>query len=71
MVPGMATPLDASSTSAGQYVLTISEAAQRLGVSTRTIRRWAKAGHLSHARTPGGQFRFRLSDVDAVYAKAA
>jgi excisionase family DNA binding protein len=48
--------------------LTISQVALRLGVSVGTIRRWADAGHLRAYRTPGGQRRFSVDEVDAFLA---
>jgi excisionase family DNA binding protein len=36
----------------------VSQAAERLGVSVGTVRRWADEGHVQSFRTPGGQRRF-------------
>jgi excisionase family DNA binding protein len=44
--------------------LTTSEAARHLGVSLSTIRRWSDLGHLRGYRTPGGQRRFSLEQLD-------
>lgn len=44
----------------------IGEAAEIAGLSRDTIRRAADAGKLPHSRTPGGQRRFRVSDVEAL-----
>jgi excisionase family DNA binding protein len=44
--------------------LTTSEAAAHLGVSLSTIRRWSDAGHLIGYRTPGGQRRFSVEQLD-------
>jgi excisionase family DNA binding protein len=44
--------------------LTTSEAAEHLGVSLSTIRRWSDAGHLVGYRTPGGQRRFSTDQLD-------
>jgi excisionase family DNA binding protein len=41
-----------------QMVFTSSQAADYLGVSLATIRRWTDAGHIACYRTPGGQRRF-------------
>lgn len=35
-----------------------------MGVSIGTIRRWAKAGQLSHVIAPSGRFYFRREDLD-------
>jgi excisionase family DNA binding protein len=44
--------------------LTTSEAARHLGVSLSTIRRWSDMGYLSGYRTPGGQRRFSIEQLD-------
>ena len=45
--------------------LSTSEAARHLGVSLSTIRRWSDMGHLRGYRTPGGQRRFSIQQLDA------
>ena len=45
--------------------LTASQAARHLGVSISTVRRWSDAGHLQGYRTPGGQRRFSVAQLDA------
>jgi excisionase family DNA binding protein len=47
-----------------RLVFTSSQAARYLGVSLATIRRWTDAGHISCARTPGGQRRFAREQLD-------
>jgi len=47
-----------------QLVFTSSQAADYLGVSLATIRRWTDAGHIACYRTPGGQRRFSRSQLD-------
>lgn len=44
--------------------LTTSQAAQALGVSMATVRRWSDAGVLPGYRTPGGQRRFSREQID-------
>jgi excisionase family DNA binding protein len=44
--------------------LSLSEAAQQLGVHPSTVRAWADHGYLPFQRTQGGHRRFRQSDVD-------
>ncbi|HEY2719983.1 MAG TPA: helix-turn-helix domain-containing protein [Solirubrobacteraceae bacterium] len=47
-----------------QLVFTSSQAANYLGVSLATIRRWTDAGHIGCYRTPGGQRRFARQQLD-------
>jgi excisionase family DNA binding protein len=47
-------------------LLTITEAAARLGVEQKTLRRWADAGKVPHIRTIGGQRRFEAAVIDRV-----
>jgi excisionase family DNA binding protein len=47
-----------------QLVFTSSEAADYIGVSLATIRRWSDAGHIACYRTPGGQRRFSSDQLD-------
>ncbi|MFK0252008.1 IS607 family transposase [Streptomyces sp. NPDC090445] len=42
------------------------KAAKRLGVSTRTLRRYTLEGVLEDRRSPGGRRVFRVADLDAV-----
>ena len=44
--------------------LTISQAAEELGVSLGTIRRWSDMGYLESYRTPGGQRRFSQQHIE-------
>jgi excisionase family DNA binding protein len=44
--------------------LSTSQAAQALGVSLGTIRRWSDMGYLESYRTPGGQRRFSREQID-------
>ncbi len=44
--------------------LSTSQAAQALGVSLGTIRRWSDMGYLQSYRTPGGQRRFSREQID-------
>ncbi len=49
---------------AHRLVFTSSEAADYIGVSLATIRRWTDAGHIACYRTPGGQRRFSSDQLD-------
>jgi excisionase family DNA binding protein len=44
--------------------LSTSQAAQVLGVSLGTIRRWSDMGYLESYRTPGGQRRFSSEQIE-------
>jgi putative resolvase len=44
-------------------------AARRLGVSTRTLRRYTQQGRLPDARSAGGRRIFRIGDLDAISGK--
>lgn len=44
-------------------LLTIKEAAQFLGVSPKTLRRWEKAGKLKSSRTQGGHRRYKIEQL--------
>jgi len=41
-------------------------ACRHLGISIPTIRRWIKAGKLKPKRTPTGELRFRISELDTL-----
>ncbi len=41
------------------------------GVTSATATRWAKQGRLTDIRTPGGQHRFRASEVQELFSKSA
>ncbi|WP_080733910.1 MerR family transcriptional regulator [Rhodococcoides fascians] len=47
-------------------VIAIGEAAEILGISVKTLRNWEAKGAISAIRSPGGQRRFRRTDVDAL-----
>ncbi|MFC1576074.1 helix-turn-helix domain-containing protein [Candidatus Omnitrophota bacterium] len=47
-------------------ILSISEAAEYLGVFSLTLRNWEKKGFLSSFRTPGGHRRFKKSELDKI-----
>lgn len=48
------------------YDLTVGDVASLLHVHADTVRRWAHDGKLRSWLTPGGQRRFRRSDVEAL-----
>jgi excisionase family DNA binding protein len=44
--------------------LNVGEAAEYIGVSAASLRKWSNQGFVSVYRTPGGQRRFSPSDLD-------
>ena len=48
--------------------LNIGRAADFLGVSQASLRAWSNDGRLPVYRTPGGQRRFRVEDLEAFVA---
>ena len=58
-----------ASTDRDVYV-TPGEAAELLGVCSRTMARWADMGHLPYITTLGGHRRFREADVLALRRRA-
>jgi putative resolvase len=44
--------------------LTATQVAERLGVSAKTVTRWAKQGRLAHRRTLGGHRRYDPDQID-------
>jgi excisionase family DNA binding protein len=56
--------MSSAARTASRLGLTASQAARHLGVSISTVRRWSDAGHLEGYRTPGGQRRFSVDQLD-------
>ena len=48
--------------------VTLGEAAEALGVSASTLRRWAESGRIATTRTAGGHRRFAVSEVSRLNA---
>jgi excisionase family DNA binding protein len=46
--------------------VSIGDAAKELGVSTKTLRRWADSGKIKSERSPTGQRRFFLADIKRI-----
>jgi excisionase family DNA binding protein len=51
--------------------VTLGEAAEALGISTSTVRRWADTGRIQVVRTSGGHRRFPASELRRLNAEAA
>jgi excisionase family DNA binding protein len=47
-------------------MISIGDAAKKLGVSVKTVRRWADAGKLRFERSPSGHRRFYLTDITRI-----
>lgn len=52
-------------------LLTMKEAKEYLGVTTKTIQRWDAEGKIEIVRTPGGRRRIPLSEVERLLGKNA
>jgi excisionase family DNA binding protein len=48
----------------GRRLLSVGEAAAYVGVSTASLRKWSNQGLLRVYRTPGGQRRYAVEDLD-------
>lgn len=55
----------------GGDLLTVSQAADLLGVSGDTVRRWERAGRISAFRTPTGHRRFYRSEIELIRTASA
>jgi excisionase family DNA binding protein len=51
---------------ANEPMLTSGQAAEIVGVTDETIRRWAEDGKVRHVRLPSGRLRFHRADIDAL-----
>jgi excisionase family DNA binding protein len=49
-----------------EVTVSIGDAAALLGVSTKTLRRWADSGKIKSERSPTGQRRFFLADIKRI-----
>jgi excisionase family DNA binding protein len=47
-------------------LITMQETCELLRVSKKSLRRWDKSGALRAVRTPGGNRRYRLSDIQRI-----
>jgi excisionase family DNA binding protein len=46
--------------------LTAEQVAERFDVTAETAREWARTGKVPAVRTPGGHYRFRREDIEAI-----
>lgn len=51
-------------------LLTVGEVAEQFRVHSATVGRWIRDGALDAIRTPGGQYRVRRKDVEALLSGA-
>lgn len=54
--------------SPAQRFLNVSDAAELLGVSAASLRKWSDQGLVPVYRTPGGQRRYSLADLEEFLA---
>lgn len=57
-----------SSQESQEQMLTSGEIADMFRVDPRTVQRWARTGRIKRRRTPGGHYRFALSEARALLA---
>lgn len=50
----------------GLVYLTVVQVAERLGVCTKTVKRWVDTGALPHVRLPGGGIRVSVAALERV-----
>lgn len=55
-----------SNTYLGSPLIPIGDVAKRFGVTVATVRAWERADKIRSVRTPGGQRRFRVEDIEAL-----
>lgn len=60
--------MEVTQTQLSEQRIGISDAAEIVQVHPDTIRRAVKAGRIPFSRTPGGQYRFLRSDIEALIA---
>ena len=48
----------------GLPLLTIAEVAEQLSISTKTVYRWIAEKKITYVRLPGGDIRFRQSEIE-------
>ncbi len=53
-----------------EMTVSIGEAAEKLGVSVKTVRRWSDAGKIRSDRSPSGHRRFYISDILSIASKS-
>jgi excisionase family DNA binding protein len=46
--------------------LTAEQVAERFEITTETARAWARTGKVPAIKLPGGHYRFRRSDIEAI-----
>ncbi len=46
--------------------LTANEVAQRFDISAESVRAWARTKKVPAIKLPGGKYRFRREDIDAI-----
>lgn len=62
------TNIEATKGEVTKRLLNVSEAATYLGVSAASLRKWSDQGLVDVYRTPGGQRRYSLDDLEGFIA---
>ena len=57
-------PIDTTTTTPNAKLLNVGDAAEYLGVSAASLRKWSNEGLVATYRTPGGQRRYSRDDLD-------
>ncbi|MER7131690.1 BldC family transcriptional regulator [Streptosporangium saharense] len=59
-------PANKNDTGPAERLLTPGEVAHIFGVDPKTVNRWSLTGRIPSLKTPGGQRRYRETDVNAL-----
>ncbi|MER7128278.1 BldC family transcriptional regulator [Streptosporangium saharense] len=62
----MSKVVEPDSTEPAEQLLTPGEVAHIFGVDPKTVNRWSLTGKIPSLKTPGGQRRYRQSDIDVL-----
>ena len=57
-------PMPVNVDASRKHFMNVGQAAEYLGVSAASLRNWSDQGKVPVYRTPGGQRRYRVADLD-------
>jgi|688.fasta_scaffold51599_8 excisionase family DNA binding protein len=63
--------MDYTPTLSKRKPMRLGQAADMLGVSNETLRRWTDEGKVPHFRLPSGERRFHVDDIEAIMRRAS